>query len=135
MDPQQEGGRIMSDEHWDVQPEELEQTQADRITKSLKYAGISHGEMAEFLEVHRNTVGGWCTGKSKMMPVIMKMWAQKTGVPYEWLRYGNWPAQEAPVKATPRRAAVKKAAGKGPVKAAPARGRPRSAATRKAASR
>lgn len=104
-------------EYWKTQPEELGQTQADRIAKSLKFSGMSHGEMAEFLECHRNTVGGWCTGKARMMPAIMRMWAQKTGVPYEWLRDGVWPeetpaAQSAPVKAQARKttAPAKKAA-------------------------
>jgi len=75
----------------DEQPEELAQTQADRLNKSLKYAGISHNEMAEYLEVHRNTIGGYVTGRTKMLPVIMRLWAARTGVPLEWLRDGVWP--------------------------------------------
>ena len=38
-------------------PEALQQTIADRLNKSLKYAGMSHNEMAEYLVIHRNTLG------------------------------------------------------------------------------
>ena len=75
-------------------PKELEQSQADRIAKSLKSAGMSHSDMAEHMEMHRNTIGAYVTGKSKMLPIIMRLWAEKVGVPLEWLRDGVWPSGE-----------------------------------------
>lgn len=99
-------------------PEELEQTQADRIAKSLKYAGLTHADMAEYLEVHRNTIGGYTTGKSRMLPVIMRLWAQKTGVPYEWLRDGVWPEDKSPKKAAKAQASKPAPAKKTPAKKA-----------------
>ncbi len=78
--------------HW--MPEELRQTQADRLSKSLKYAKISHQEMADYLEVHRNTIGGYITGRTKMLPVIMRLWAAKVGLPLEWIRDGIWPNEQ-----------------------------------------
>lgn len=104
-----------------AQPAELAQTQADRLNKSLKYAGISHNEMAEFLEVHRNTIGGYVTGRTKMLPVIMRLWAAKTGVPLEWLRDGVWPEPEKVEKkpaagAKTRRQTAVKGSSKAPAK-------------------
>ncbi len=75
-------------------PEELQQSQADRLMKSLKYAGISHNEMAAFLEVHRNTIGGYVTGRTKMLPVVMRLWAAKVDLPLEWIRDGIWPEEQ-----------------------------------------
>ena len=72
-------------------PEFLDQSFGDRLSKSLRYAGISHDEMAQYLEVHRNSVGNWCQGKARMMPVILRAWAIKVGLPVEWLRDGIWP--------------------------------------------
>lgn len=85
-------------------PGELGQSLADRLAKSLKYANLSHIDMAEYLEVHRNTIGGYVTGKTKMLPGIMRLWAAKTGLPLEWIRDGVWPD---PPKKTAARGAVR----------------------------
>ena len=73
-----------------------------------------------------------------MMPAIMRMWAQKTGVPYEWLRDGVWPDETpaAPVKAQAKKVPAKKVpAKKVPATRAPAGARGKAAATRRTASR
>ena len=49
--------------------------------------------MADFLECGRNTVGNWLSGRSKPSPASLKLRAEKTGVPYEWLRDGKWPGE------------------------------------------
>ena len=72
-------------------PDELQDTIADRLKRSLRYAGLSHHEMADFMEVHRNTVGCWVQGKSMPMPALIRLWADRTGVPVEWLKTGKWP--------------------------------------------
>lgn len=76
-------------------PPELAETVADRLKKSLRYAGLSQEEVATRLECHRNTVGSWCTGKSKMRPFVMRHWAAMTGVPRHWLETGQWPGSRA----------------------------------------
>ena len=68
--------------HWDL---------ADRLRKSLDFSDMDVQGMADFLECHRNTVGGWLNRRNKPFPASVQRWAQKTGVPYEWLRDGNWP--------------------------------------------
>ena len=96
-------------------PEELQQNICDRLNKSLKYAGMSHNEMAEFLEVHRNTVGGYCTGKTEIRSVMLRLWAMRVGLPVEWLRDGAWPGSKPePDSKTAGRTAA-------PAKRAPAR--------------
>jgi hypothetical protein len=90
-------------------PDGLEQTLGDRLSKSLKYAGMSHQEMAEFLEVHRNSVGAWCTDRNRIMPAILRLWSQQVGLPLEWLRDGTWPAEKAePAKKVAAKTPVKK---------------------------
>lgn len=64
---------------------------ADRLAKSLRVSGASVGEMAAFLEVHRNTVSAWINGRAHPSPANVMMWAQMTSVPYQWLRDGEWP--------------------------------------------
>lgn len=102
-------------------PEVLGQTLGDRLEKSLKYAGMTQQDMAEFLEVHRNTISGYTTGKTRMMPAIMRLWAVQVDLPLEWLRTGVWPEDPtqpapAPVKKTPVKAPAR-AAVKAPTRA------------------
>lgn len=82
----------------DVQPD-----LADRMQKALDLAGVSVQEMADLLEVHRNSVGGWLNRRNKPSPATLRVWAMETGVPYEWLRAGNWPEEWVPP--TPKLAA------------------------------
>lgn len=42
--------------HWDL---------ADRLRKSLRVAEISVHEMADYLEVSRNTVSAWMNGRTR----------------------------------------------------------------------
>lgn len=72
-------------------PEGLAETVADRLKRSLRYANLQSAEMAIRLEVHRNTIGGYVTGKITMRPLMMRLWAQETGVPLSWFKTGEWP--------------------------------------------
>jgi transcriptional regulator with XRE-family HTH domain len=72
-------------------PSELLPDLADRLAKSLQVAGLSVAEMAQYLEAHRNTVGAWLNRRNQPRPANLRLWAMRTGVPYEWLRYGTWP--------------------------------------------
>lgn len=63
----------------------------DRLAKSLRLSGRSVQDMATFLEVHRNTVGSWLSGRARPNPATLKLWATETKVPYLWLRDGKLP--------------------------------------------
>jgi transcriptional regulator with XRE-family HTH domain len=60
-------------------------TLGDGMHCGLRNAGISVGEMANYLEVNRNTVGGWLNDRHVPSSQTLRLWAMRTGVPYEWL--------------------------------------------------
>lgn len=64
---------------------------ADRLRKALREAGVSVQEMAEYLEISRNTVGSWINGHHRPRPSDLRQWALRTGVSYPWLTYGDSP--------------------------------------------
>lgn len=69
---------------------------ADRMRKSLREADISVQEMADYFEVSRNTVSAWINGRTPPAPQSVKLWALRTGVPYEWLRSGAVQPHDGP---------------------------------------
>ena len=60
--------------------------QADRLRKALRFAGVGVAEMALYLGVERNTVGNYLSGRTKISGPALRLWAQRTDVPLEWLR-------------------------------------------------
>jgi transcriptional regulator with XRE-family HTH domain len=67
---------------WDV---------ADRMRKSLRTSGVGVQEMADYLQVARNTVSTWINGRMEPAPTTLRLWALKTGVPFTWLCHGDLP--------------------------------------------
>lgn len=65
---------------------------ADRLTKSLRVAGMSAQEMADYLEVHRNSVSAWMNGRVTPSGQTIRLWALRTGVPHKWLKEGVEPS-------------------------------------------
>lgn len=70
----------------------LEFTLLDRLSKALDASGTSVQDMAEALDVSRNTVGNYLSGRSKINKLQIKEWAIRTGVPRQWLETGELPA-------------------------------------------
>lgn len=68
-----------------------EWTLGDRLRKSIEHAGVGVGEMAEYLEVDRNTVSNYIHDKVRVPGAVIRLWAIRTGVPLEWLRTGSSP--------------------------------------------
>ncbi|MFC8733617.1 helix-turn-helix domain-containing protein [Luteimicrobium sp. NPDC057192] len=66
------------------------------MRKALRVADVGVQEMADYLEVSRGAVGNWINGKAKPSPQSVRLWALRTGVPYEWLRDGESPRQGGP---------------------------------------
>jgi transcriptional regulator with XRE-family HTH domain len=64
----------------------------DRMAKSLRTANVAVQEMADYLDVHRNTVGGWLHGRIHPDVRTLRLWAMRTGVSYDWLLHGEAPA-------------------------------------------
>jgi transcriptional regulator with XRE-family HTH domain len=47
--------------------------------------------MADYLEVSRNTVSAWINGRTQPRNRDVRLWALRTGFPYEWVRDGIEP--------------------------------------------
>jgi transcriptional regulator with XRE-family HTH domain len=95
-------------QHWGEKPVELEMTLGDRLRKSLWLSGLSVAEMAEALEIHRNTVSGWLAGRARPAQIALRFWAQTTSVPLHWLLEGEWPEDPTPAKKNPATTTAKK---------------------------
>ena len=65
---------------------------ADRMRKALRVSGTGVQEIAEYLGVARNTVSTWINGRIEPSIQTVRLWALRTGVPYEWLQTGEEPA-------------------------------------------
>ena len=61
---------------WDV---------ADRLRKALRVAGVGVTEMAGYLGVSRTSVSNWINGRIAPSTQTLRLWALRTGVPYNWL--------------------------------------------------
>lgn len=66
---------------------------SDRLGKALRVANLSAGAMAEYLGVHRNTVGNYLNGRTGADRRTMRLWALRCGVPLEWLETGTTPTE------------------------------------------
>lgn len=69
---------------------------ADRLAKSLRVSRLSSMEMAEYLEVHRNTISAWLHGRSEPKRPQLIAWALRTGLPYDWIKDGTVPDSGGP---------------------------------------
>lgn len=58
---------------------------ADRMRKALRVSDVSVQDMADFLGVTRGTVSTWINGHIHPSTQTLRLWAARTGVPYEWL--------------------------------------------------
>lgn len=61
---------------------------ADRLDKALKVGKVSNADMADALDVSRNTVTNYTTGRTTPSRLQIKEWAVRTGAPAEWLLTG-----------------------------------------------
>lgn len=71
-----------------------EWTMGDRLRKALDFADMSVQDMADYLEVKRNTVGNYIAGRTSIPGGFLRLWALRTGVPREWLETGTAPRPE-----------------------------------------
>lgn len=56
-----------------------------RLRLALEHAGISVQDMAAELEVSRDTMHRWTHDQAIPRRIFLQVWADRCGVPYEWL--------------------------------------------------
>lgn len=61
----------------------------DRLRKAREHTGMTQGELARVLGVARNTVNRSESGATHPMRVVVRAWAEATGVSLEWLETGE----------------------------------------------
>jgi transcriptional regulator with XRE-family HTH domain len=61
---------------------------ADRLRRALRVSGISSNEIADYLGVSRTSVSNWINGRIEPSTQTLRLFALRTGFPYEWLRDG-----------------------------------------------
>jgi transcriptional regulator with XRE-family HTH domain len=70
-----------------------------RLQRSLAHADLSVEQMAAELGVTRQTVGRWLHERGEPRTAYLRLWALRTGVPFEWLVSGGI---RSPARLTPR---------------------------------
>ena len=65
-----------------------------RLKLALDYAGMTVQEMADYLEVSRQTMSRWLSGKGPIKRHILLSWALRTGVSMVWLETGEAPSPD-----------------------------------------
>lgn len=64
---------------------------ADRMRRALRVSGVGVAEMADYLEVSRDTVGNWINGRARPRLRDARLFALKTGFSVTWLAKGLLP--------------------------------------------
>jgi transcriptional regulator with XRE-family HTH domain len=59
------------------------------MRRALKVSGVGVQEMADYLGVSRASVGAWVNDRQAPKVQTLRLWAIRTGAPYEWLRTGK----------------------------------------------
>lgn len=67
----------------------------DRLDKAMRVAGLGPDDMAEALDVSRNTIGNYRSGRTHPSKLQIKEWSVRTGAPLEWLLTGNVPDSDS----------------------------------------
>lgn len=68
---------------------------ADRMRRALRVSGVGVTEMAEYLEVNRDTVGNWINGRARPRTRDARLFAMKTGFSLVWLTSGQLPEEDS----------------------------------------
>lgn len=56
---------------------------------ALEASDVKVSEMADELGVGRNTVGNYLAGRTNPTRSVLRVWALRTGVPFDWLLTGH----------------------------------------------
>jgi transcriptional regulator with XRE-family HTH domain len=59
-----------------------------RLRWAMESANVEPEELAEILGVHPNTVLNYVAGRTRVKDGVIRLWAIRTGYPFEWLKTG-----------------------------------------------
>lgn len=66
-----------------------EWTLGDRLAKARKGAGIKQQDLADYLGVSIGSISGWENDERQPRIGMVRQWAIRCSVPFEWLRFGH----------------------------------------------
>lgn len=69
--------------------ERLSFDMADRLRRALRVSDTSVNDMADYLQVSRNTVTAWINGRNIPRRRDLAAFAMRTGFPITWLETGD----------------------------------------------
>ena len=72
-------------------PDEVAWDLSDRLRKAREACGLEQTELAERMQVTRQTIGNYENRRVKPNRGTIVLWALATGVPIDWLWRGVWP--------------------------------------------
>jgi transcriptional regulator with XRE-family HTH domain len=71
-----------------------------RMALALEFGGVSRDEIAAELDVHKNTITNYVKGHTPPPRAVLRVWALRTGVPFEWLLTGHISDEGGPGQGT-----------------------------------
>lgn len=68
----------------------------DRLWKARERTGLDQSAFAQLLGISRGSVSNYERSTTPPKPIVLKAWAEATGVPLEWLAFGEEPVDSTP---------------------------------------
>ena len=62
-----------------------------RLQLAREFAGLDRGQLADRMEISRNSVINAETGRTRPRKLVLNAWAMATGVPVSWIITGEAP--------------------------------------------
>lgn len=79
-----------------VDPANLQFPLPYRLRLALEISGVDRTDMADYLGVRREAISRLLSGKGSPRKSTLRLWALRTGVPFEWLETGQAPTPSGP---------------------------------------
>lgn len=68
-------------------------TLGDRLRKARELSGLEMQQLADQIDIHRQTVARYESGQATPKRHVMLSWSMATGVSVEWISTGSQPSQ------------------------------------------
>lgn len=71
-----------------------------RLSLAMEIADVDRDTIASELGVHKNTVANYLRGETRPSRSVLRVWALRCGVPFEWLETGRHAGEGDPGQET-----------------------------------